>query len=125
MIDGECKVAGSSSSDQADEGEDNTPGNITLDDREVIRKSVSTELAGGNYNIDGYMVRYRKDSSDPFVWLYISKSANIVYKLNGMNANGTFDWIKLENSSKDIHSFDTVDISQDHSNVTFGNILGE
>ena len=113
LVDGECQATGGSV----------TPGNVTEDDREVIRKSVAEEVANQNFTVDGYMVQYRKNSSDPFVWLYISKSTNLVYKLNGLNSDGTFDWIKLENASQSIHSFDNVQIDSDHSTVTFGNTV--
>ena len=95
------------------------------DERELIRKSVANEVATRSFDIDGYMVQYRKDTADPYVWLYISKSTKLVYKLNGLKTDGTFDWVRLEDAPKDIHSFDRVEINSDRTIMSFGNAVIE
>lgn len=62
-------------------------------------------------NVDGHFVHYAEGSFD---WIYITPSGKGVYKLNGLAANGKFDW-----SSNIADKFSAVTIDKNSKSIAF------
>ena len=96
-------ISSSSSSSSSHSSSSNSSSSISIETPSSTSSipsedQIAAKLIGKSLPINGYFIHY--DSSDPFGWVYIGRESRKIYKLNGMDQEGHFNWTDISNKVK-------------------------
>jgi hypothetical protein len=77
-----------------------------------LEDELINSLNGKSLNTNGHFIHYGKDKFD---WIYVDIKTYGVFKLEGMNENGSMRW-----SVVDINSFTNISMDNDSGEIVFG-----
>ena len=81
-----------------------------------MKKSIEEIIAGKDFNINGYFIKYGRDNLD---WIVITPDKRHLAKLNGISSDGKLIWERL-----DVTKFKEIKINSDYSVIEFSEIVG-
>ncbi len=125
-----CGGGGGSSDTTTTTAENSTYGEYTIagksvtttpEDENILDEQLGNIalLEGSIQTIDYYMVRY--DTNDSLGWIAISPNKTIVYKLDGVDANGELVFTALQGDG--VVSFTDLYFNAEVDEITFGSVV--